>query len=84
MNAAAPQAPDIRSRDRLVTTLFFAVLIHAIIILGITFTPNKSGSSSTLEVTLVQTRRVVPPKQADYIAQANQQGEGNTTKLVRP
>ncbi len=84
MNAAAPQTLDIRSRDRLITTLFFAVLIHAIIILGITFTPHKPGSSSTLEVTLVQTRSVVPPKQADYIAQANQQGEGNTTKLVRP
>ena len=32
----------------------------------------------------MQTRSVVPPQQADYIAQANQQGEGNTKKLVRP
>ncbi|MGB9429623.1 MAG: TonB family protein [Gammaproteobacteria bacterium] len=84
MSAVAPRAPDIRSRDRLITTLFFAVLVHAIIILGISFTPNKSGSGSTLEVTLVQTRSVVPPQQANYIAQANQQGEGNTKKLVRP
>ncbi|MGA9851524.1 MAG: TonB family protein [Gammaproteobacteria bacterium] len=84
MNAVAPRAPDIRSRDRLVTTLFFAVLIHAIIILGITFTPGKSGGGSTLEVTLVQTRSVLPPAEADYIANANQQGEGNTKKLVRP
>ncbi|HVA54866.1 MAG TPA: TonB family protein [Gammaproteobacteria bacterium] len=84
MNAIIASAPHISSRERLVTTLFFAVLVHAIIILGITFTPGKPGGGSTLEVTLVQTRSVVPPSQADYIAQANQQGEGNTRKLVRP
>jgi periplasmic protein TonB len=84
MNVATQQIPHISTRDRLVTTLFFAVLIHAIIILGITFTPGKPSGGSTLEVTLVQTRSVVPPSQADYIAQANQQGEGNTRKLVRP
>ncbi|HVC38054.1 MAG TPA: TonB family protein [Gammaproteobacteria bacterium] len=84
MNAIIASAPHISSRERLVTTLFFAVLIHAIIILGITFTPGKPGGGSTLEVTLVQTRSLVPPSQADYIAQANQQGEGNTRKLVRP
>ncbi len=84
MNARITNAPHISSRERLVTTLFFAVLVHAIIILGITFTPGSPGGGSTLEVTLVQTRSVVPPSQADYIAQANQQGEGNTRKLVRP
>jgi len=84
MNAIIASAPHISSRERLVTTLFFAVLVHAIIILGITFTPGKPGGGSTLEVTLVQTRSVVPPSQADYIAQANQNGEGNTRKLVRP
>lgn len=84
MNTAFAYASKISTRDRLVTTLFFAVLVHAIIILGITFTPGKPGGGSTLEVTLVQTRSVVPPSQADYIAQANQQGEGNTKKLVRP
>ncbi len=84
MNTALAYASKIGTRERLVTTLFFAVLVHAIIILGITFTPGKPDGGSTLEVTLVQTRSVVPPSQADYIAQANQQGEGNTKKLVRP
>jgi len=84
LNTAVQRGPHISSRDRLVTTLFFAILIHAIIILGITFTPGKPGGGSTLEVTLVQTRSVVPPSQADYIAQADQQGQGNTRKLVRP
>lgn len=84
MNSAIPVAAGIRSRDRLITTLFFALLLHAIIILGITFTAGKPPGSSTLEVTLVQTRSVTPPTHADYIAQANQQGEGNTRELVRP
>ncbi len=84
MNAIAPRAPVINSRDRLITTLLFALLIHGIIILGITFTSGKPSSGSTLEVTLVQTRSVVPPQHADYIAQANQWGDGNTKKLVRP
>ena len=84
MNVALSSTPAITTRERLVTTLFFAILVHAIIILGITFTPGKSGGGSTLEVTLVQTRSVVPPSKADYIAQVDQQGEGNTRKLVRP
>jgi protein TonB len=77
-------APEISSRDRLVTTLFFALIVHAVIILGITFTPDKPSGSSTLEVTLVQTRSVTPPDHADYIAQVDQRGEGNTRDLVRP
>ncbi|HEX5339483.1 MAG TPA: TonB family protein [Gammaproteobacteria bacterium] len=84
MNAAVPQTPEISSRDRLVTTLFFALIVHAIIILGISFAPDKPGGSSTLEVTLVQTRSATPPDHADYIAQADQRGEGNTRELVRP
>lgn len=84
MNAIGAPAPSISSRDRLITTLFFAVLIHALIILGISFKPAKPGAGSTLEVTLVQTRSALPPRQADYIAQANQRGTGNTRKLVRP
>jgi protein TonB len=82
VNAAS--VPNIAARDRLITTLFFAVLVHAIVILGIGFSAGKPGGSSTLEVTLVQTRSALPPAHADYIAQANQRGEGNTKKLVRP
>lgn len=81
---AAAEAPRIRARDRLVTTLFFALLLHAMLILGIGFTPGKPGGGSTLEVTLVQTRSPAPPPRADYLAQANQRGEGNTERLVRP
>ena len=78
------ESPVVTARDRLVTTLFFAALVHGILILGITFTPDRPAGSATLEVTMVQTRSVAAPDRADYIAQANQQGEGNTQELVRP
>jgi len=86
MSRSSPNlgSPAVTARDRLVTTLFFAALIHGILILGITFKPDRPKGSATLEVTMVQTRSVVPPSHADYIAQASQQGEGNTKKLVRP
>ena len=80
----ALESPAVTARDRLVTTLFFAALIHGVIILGITFTPDTPSGSATLEVTMVQTRSMTPPSEADYIAQVNQQGEGNTRSLVRP
>lgn len=79
-----PESPGVTARDRLVTTLFFVALLHGIVILGITFTPDKPTGSATLEVTMVQTRSVAAPDQADYIAQANQKGAGNTDELVRP
>ena len=84
MNRGTLESPAVTSRDRLVTTIFFAALVHGILILGITFRPDKPKGSATLEVTMVQTRSVVAPDRADYIAQANQRGEGNTKQLVRP
>lgn len=77
-------SPAVTARDRLVTTLFFAALLHGIIILGITFRPERPSGSPTLEVTMVQSRSVTPPDDAQYLAQANQRGAGNTEQLVRP
>ena len=77
-------SPEVTARDRLVTTLFFAALLHGIVILGITFRPEKPQGSPTLEVTMVQSRSVSAPDDAEYLAQANQRGSGNTSELVRP
>ncbi|HEY1992473.1 MAG TPA: energy transducer TonB [Gammaproteobacteria bacterium] len=84
--AAAPRldSPVVTARDRLVTTLFFAALLHGILILGITFRPERPTGSPTLEVTMVQTRSVTPPDEAQYLAQVNQRGSGNTREQVRP
>lgn len=72
--------------DRLGMTLFFAVVLHAILILGITFSPSdkpEDNTLPTLEVTLVNTRSNEVPKEADYLAQANQEGSGTTEERVR-
>jgi periplasmic protein TonB len=85
--AASPlrlDSPAVTARDRLVTTLFFAALLHGIVILGITFRPDRPAGSPTLEVTMVQSRSVTPPDDAQYLAQANQRGSGNTEERVRP
>ena len=88
MAGAAPaprlDSPAVTARDRLVTTLFFAALLHGIVILGVTFRPDLPSGSPTLEVTMVQSRSVTPPDDAQYLAQANQRGSGNTTEQVRP
>jgi protein TonB len=73
--AAAP------SRDRLMTTMFLVGALHALLILGVTFTSAGSAGSRdapTLEVLLVHDpvaeERI--NTSADYLAQVNQRGAG--------
>ncbi len=81
-------APKITAVDRLGLTLFFAVTIHAIIILGISFSNEIFKNKDpvlTMEITLVQSRSETPPDEnPQYLAQANQQGSGNTDDVKRP
>lgn len=77
---------DISSLDRLFFTSFLAVTVHAMIILGITFTSEKRSSSThTMEVTLAQHRSLTRPEEADFLAQYNQLGSGTLEekKLLR-
>jgi len=73
--------------DRFALTLFFAVILHAMIILGITFgTHDKAPPENilpTLDIT-VSNRRTPPPDEADYLAQTSQDGGGNVTEKVKP
>ncbi len=83
-----PMRPKIGTGDRLSLTIFFAIVLHSLIILGISF----SGEDRTqppqklpgLEVTLVQSRADKEIKDADFLAQANQEGGGDTEEKVRP
>lgn len=69
--------PAVTNRDRLSFALFLAALLHAVVILGITFTFLERGiSSHTMEVTLAQHRSSSPPSKSDYLAQFDQQGSG--------
>jgi protein TonB len=70
-------APAITPGDRLSFTTFLAIMIHAAIILGVTFTyVAKKPSTHTMEVTLVQHADKNKPKTADFLAQFNQAGSG--------
>ena len=79
-----PKAPD-----RLPAMLFLAALIHGILIIGVTFNPelgNPFADAISLEVTIVAEtdQQIDRPDDSAYIAQANQEGGGNTTEQVRP
>tara|TARA_B100002003_G_scaffold251961_1_gene299417 strand:- start:7077 stop:7958 length:882 start_codon:yes stop_codon:yes gene_type:complete len=70
-------APVITPRDRLSFTTFLAIMIHAAIILGVTFTyVTNKRSARTMEVTLAQHRSKNQPDKADFLAQFNQTGSG--------
>lgn len=85
MSTSAPKRPIITSSDRLVLTLFLALAFHALLILGVSFTltnHDKPKIIDTLNITLVNTRSPKAPDKADYRAQENQAGGGNTAKRV--
>lgn len=86
MKEFTAQLVQVSSAERLVTTLFFAVLLHGIVILGVTFSGEEPPASrgNTLEITLVNTRSTELPDDADYLADASQRGSGNTHENVRP
>ncbi len=74
-------APAITPGDRLSFTSFLAIMVHAAIILGVTFTyVTSKPSTHTMEVTLVQHGTKNRPKQADFLAQFNQTGSGTLNK----
>jgi protein TonB len=80
--------PQVTSGDRLSLTVFFAVVLHSLIILGISFSGEDALTPPQklpgLEVTLVQSRADKEPEDADFLAQANQEGGGNTEDRARP
>jgi len=79
-----PQSPD-----RLPAMLFLAALIHGVLIIGVTFNPylfDDFSNAISLEVTIVADpdQTIDRPDEAEYLAQASQQGGGNTVQEVRP
>jgi protein TonB len=72
--------------DRMGLTLFLALAFHALVILGISFSSedvNKPNILTTMDITLVQHKSDEEPDKADYLAQANQKGSGNTQEKIR-
>ena len=79
----------VQQPDRLPAMLFLAALLHGILIIGVTFNPamlDEFSDAISLEVTIVADpdQHIDRPEEAEYLAQASQQGGGNTTEQVRP
>ncbi|TVP55703.1 MAG: energy transducer TonB [Halomonadaceae bacterium] len=71
------EAGQIKDSDRLGFTLFLALAFHAVIVLGITFVPqDPTPASQTMDVTLAQHVSEKPPEEADFMADADQEGSG--------
>ncbi len=86
MNSQTINPVSVTQSDRMSLTIFFALAIHAILILGISFDlmDNSSDVITTMEVTLVHQRSNEAPEEADYLAQANQLGGGTQQEKSRP
>ena len=82
MSAAAPA---IGSRDRLSVTFLFSLIFHGVPALGLTFAYEKPAPSlPSLDVILVQSASGQKPTQADFLAQANNSGGGDSEHALRP
>ena len=67
--------------DRLIFTLIFSVIIYLTILLGISFdasSPPTNQPRVNLEITLVKHQTELAPEEADYLAQADNEGGGVT------
>ncbi len=86
MTALALERSAVTPADRLGLTLCIAIIVHAMIVLGISFAPEPASRSrmESLEVTLVAQRAEQPPEKPDLLAQANQRGGGESESRARP
>lgn len=89
MNATAehsePAFAVVSSADRLGFTLFVACILHVALILGVSFSVSEPGQlSKTLEITLSTFKSEEKPKDADFLAQDNQQGSGTLEHKAAP
>lgn len=72
--AAIPKASE---GDRLVFTLFIAIVLHAFIILEVRFKlPEQDATSHTMDITLATHKDALTPAEADFLAQHNQEASG--------
>jgi protein TonB len=80
-----PPAPRIGERERLGATFVLSLLVHGMLILGLGFALEDAAPVlPTLDVMLTQTQTPLTPQQADFLAQANNQGGGEQDRSTRP
>jgi len=80
-------SPLVRPQDRLLSTLLYALAVHLVLLLGLQFDfhlPDPAKVQRSLDITLVPLRDNQPSAEADFLAQANQQGGGDVDKRLKP
>jgi protein TonB len=71
--------------DPIGATMLFSLLLHGVLLLGITFHFAKPDPSlPTLDVALVNVANQEAPDKADFLAQANNRGGGKSDRAARP
>ena len=75
----------VNENQRLGATMALSVLVHGVLLLGVGFALESAAPvMPTLDVILTQTSSALSPKQADFLAQASNQGGGEHDKTTRP
>lgn len=82
----ATRPSDVSSDDRLALTIVVAIVVHAMVLLGVSFAPEPNAPSrfESMEVILVAEHSAKAPKKARLLAQTNLEGGGDTDDEVRP
>ena len=85
MSAVAAVPSRVGEKERLSATMVLSLLLHGMLILGLGFALDDAAPVlPTLDVILTQTQTALTPKQADFLAQASNQGGGEHEKTTRP
>ena len=75
------------SNDRFAVSILMALGLHAFVLLGIGFVLDfrpVTHPLESLDVVLVNWQSESAPDEADFLAQASQQGGGESTEASRP
>ncbi len=79
--------PRISASDRLGFTLFLALTLHAIVVLGVGFTQSDHSNLEplpSLDIILANSKSFDVAKNPDFLAQVDQTGGGNADDKARP
>ncbi len=87
MAQAQATRPRISASDRLGFTLFLALTLHAIVVLGVGFTQSAKQSVEplpSLDIIIANSKSYDEVENPDYLAQEDQAGGGNADEKARP
>ena len=87
MAASQVQRPRITASDRLGFTLFLALCLHAIVVLGVGFSPSDPSAHEplpSLDIIIANSRSFETVENPDFLAQLDQAGGGNADDKARP